>query len=401
LLSSEDFQNQADFKLLSDLFSNFNLHVICYLREGLSYDLSGFAQRIHNSSEIFNLRQYVERQNVKLLTFLKDWKDLTDVASFKLYERNALKSRDIIADFLDLLGLNHLDASNAVYETNPSISGNLLSLKMLLNLIGQSDIVPYEAYGEAAILDANFRGKVYVHNETAAELRGLSNYNAVMRSLFPEMSEASFDSGARIFDLKRWDSDMDLISTVEGMGFAKTIRLGNLGAILQSNGLDFGFTNIDFPNSEMLEAIKIPENSKFQNIKKKAFHAFNERNIARKAQVKAEGISIKMRSDVLQTKEALSAMAREKTQANEKVRAITKKLQAAIIERDRARVSFDQIKKREKIKEGQVCFFRAELLRHKGQDDKARSLYLKALDAEPENKDYQNMVERRSDPKKA
>jgi len=306
------------------------LHVICYLREGLSYDLSGFAQRIHNSSEIFNLRQYVERQNVKLLTFLKDWKDLTDVASFKLYERNALKSRDIIADFLDLLGLNHLDASNAVYETNPSISGNLLSLKMLLNLIGQSDIVPYEAYGEAAILDANFRGKVYVHNETAAELRGLSNYNAVMRSLFPEMSEASFDSGARIFDLKRWDSDMDLISTVEGMGFAKTIRLGNLGAILQSNGLDFGFTNIDFPNSEMLEAIKIPENSKFQNIKKKAFHAFNERNIARKAQVKAEGISIKMRSDVLQTKEALSAMAREKTQANEKVRAITKKLQAAI-----------------------------------------------------------------------
>jgi len=320
LLSSEDFQNQKDFKRLEILFADYDLTVIAYMREGLGYGLSGFAQRIHFSGEIFNIRQYMERQNIRITAFIRNWSRLADHSVFRLYERDKLKNRDIVEDFLDIIGLNDVEDTNVVIESNPSLSGNLLGLKMLLNLMGQSMLTPYVAFEAAARLDPTFNGKIFVSDRVAQELRGLDDYNAVLKTMFPDMTEPSFETGSKVFDLSRWDTDMDQIATVPEFEFAKTLRLGALGQVLENHGVAADLGETDFLTQEMIEAIKLPGGAQIQQIRERAVGAANDAVLARKAKSVAELAAAKALTD------ARAAFASRDEMA-EKLKARTKKLE--------------------------------------------------------------------------
>lgn len=334
LLSSEDFQNQKDFSRLAEFFKDYDLTVIVYIREGLGYGLSGFAQRIHFSGEIFNIRQYMERQNIRITAFIKNWSRLADASVFRLYERDKLKNRDIVADFLDIIGLDDVEDTNVTAESNPSLSGNLLGLKMLLNLMGQSMLTPYVAFEAAARLDRSFNGKIFISDRVAEELRGLDDYNAVLKTMFPDMTEPSFEGGSKVFDLSRWDADMDLIATVPEFAFAKTLRLGALGQVLENYGVAADLGETDFLTQEMIAAIKLPDGAQIQQVRERAVGAANDAVLARKARADAERAAAKANADAL-----ASTMRRD--EMSEKLKSRTKKL-----EKDTA----DAISKLEDIK---------------------------------------------------
>ncbi len=320
LLSSEDFQNQKDFKRLAVLFADYDLTVIAYMREGLGYGLSGFAQRIHFSGEIFNIRQYMERQNIRITAFIRNWSRLAERSVFRLYERDKLKNRDIVEDFLDIIGLDDVEDTNVVIESNPSLSGNLLGLKMLLNLMGQSMLIPYVAFEAAARLAPTFNGKIFVSDRLAQELRGLDDYNAVLKTMFPDMTEPSFETGSKVFDLSRWDADMDLIASIPEFSFAKTLRLGALGQVLENHGVAADLGETDFLTQDLIESIQLPGGAQIQQVRERAVAAANDAVLARKARSVAELAAAKALTD------ARAAFASRDEMA-EKLKVRTKKLE--------------------------------------------------------------------------
>jgi len=341
LLSSEDFQNQEDLGRWERVLSPYEVTVICYLREGLGYGLSGFAQRVHSSSEIFNIRQYMERQNIRLTPFMRFWEHLGDKTVFRLYERDKLKNRDIIDDFIDIIDLSDVDTDIEKTESNPSLSGNLLGLKMLLNLLGQSLIAPYLAFSEAADLDPTFRGKVHISDRVAERLRGLDDYNAVLLSMFPDMTEPSFERGSKLFDLSRWDRDMDLIATIPALAFAKTIRLGPIARVLENHGLTADIADMDFPTTDFIDAIKLPDDSQIRNIRENNKFGIVDADTALKARAAAER---KAAEAVLKAKvanDARNEMARKLKARTKKLekdnQAAVEQLEHAIKDRDTAR----------------------------------------------------------------
>lgn len=320
LLSSEDFQNQKDFTRLEEVFAPYDLTVVCYMREGLGYGLSGFAQRIHFSEEIFNIRQYMQRQNIRIANFVKNWSRLADNVVFRLYERDKLKNRDIVEDFLDIIDLNGVADTKVVIDSNPSLSGNLLGLKMLLNLMGQSMIASYETFSAAARLDPSFTGKIHISDRVAEELRALDDYNAILKTMFPDMGEPSFEKGEKIFDLSRWDADMDLISTMPELEFAKTLRLGAIGKVLEGHGLSNDLAEMDFLTPEMIERIRLPDNEQIKQIRHRAVTAANDATIARKARADAERAAAAAKEEARLAQESRAEM-------SEKLKTRTRKLE--------------------------------------------------------------------------
>ena len=262
VLSSEDFQNLDDFKKLRYVFEDYHIHVVCYLREYLSYLLSSFAQRIHYTSDVFNIAAYIKREDIPLRQFMQSWTQFADQVDFRLYERSQLKDQDIVADFLDVFDLSKLAKTSTVYESNPSLSGNLLGLKMFMNLTGQSDLIPYQVWAEATKLDPSFKGKLHVDDESAFKMRSAVPYNSVLRAEFPKVSEASFEGGSKLFDLERWDDDMALIASLPNFKLANFFRMSNFGGFLNQANLSvdpFQFEGLDenaIGRTEILDKIR-------------------------------------------------------------------------------------------------------------------------------------------------
>lgn len=214
IVSSEQFQNLTRLDGVRAFFG-VNLRdviVVAYLREYLSYVISGFAQRIQNQSKFVTLSDYASG-NLNLRKFLAQWADFGDLR-IRLYDRSRLENGDIVDDFCTETGLPPLTRPSA-NDANPSIGGNLLFLKLLANRDGRA-FLPYRAQSELALAHPQFRGPFHIAPERAAHLRTATEYNVILRELFGDVPEPSFAAYNLLPDRSRLVEDMEIVRAAGG-----------------------------------------------------------------------------------------------------------------------------------------------------------------------------------------
>ena len=231
LLSSEGFSNSHP-RTLSRLFKFTNPVVAVYVREQVSYLLSGYAQLIQSSNNAMTLEEYEQDhfRGADYDRFLNLWQahfpdgDLV----VRNYDRQYLTNRDIVEDFLvNVMGIRtttHFD--KAVPTRNPSIAGKLLEAKRLANEKGDLAHLPnslvYGALGQLA-LDSRYEVKATISSEMLERLeaRFIATNEKVNAAFLPDTplvlnSElVSDDANTELSDTEYGAILEDIVNAVE------------------------------------------------------------------------------------------------------------------------------------------------------------------------------------------
>ncbi|HSH95986.1 MAG TPA: hypothetical protein VK968_17705, partial [Roseimicrobium sp.] len=177
LLSSEGFQN-ADPAVVAQYFPPGKTQVIVYVREQADYVLSSYQQKVHAHNHFLRLDTSFQQSVVDYDKFLSGWEKAfgREHIVVRAYERKLLKDGDIIADFLELLGLDQvLDLAFDNEDQNPSIGGQLLEFKRFLNACGTDSINAGRLYGVLSRLasrDPAYRARPHMAQAIATNIRG-------------------------------------------------------------------------------------------------------------------------------------------------------------------------------------------------------------------------------------
>jgi len=214
LLSSEGFQN-VEPKVLRRFFADTHLTVVCYLREYVSYLASAYAQEIQTSALTADLQFFHEyaRHVSQLWHFTNEWSANADRMIWRLYDSEALVDGNVVRDFV--AAVPQLEALRGVpldgNDPDVSISGNLLSFKLLTNALGLHDWRHPHTLGELASRHARFRGPFQIASERAASFRSSSSYNdALAHHLGHQPLLRDFSIGSALMDAN-WREDYALI----------------------------------------------------------------------------------------------------------------------------------------------------------------------------------------------
>lgn len=234
IVSSEAFQNITNDSRLREFFgrspaqsawsralyrnksttaSAYDIHTICYLRELLEYASSSYAQRVQNAVYAGTFSDYCQSHfgKLSLIRFSKFWQNFSDVTTFRLFEREKLAGKDIVVDFFEVIGLP-LPGALIPAEANPSISGNLLGFKLLVNSLGLHQRKMYGALGNLAQAHSRFRGRFAIPDDQASVLRQrYARYNKDLRQLVGDFQTRSFNSGLVVGDETTWREDLEII----------------------------------------------------------------------------------------------------------------------------------------------------------------------------------------------
>lgn len=226
IVSSEAFQNFGCYVGVAHFFGlpktasfpglrqlcperSYRIRTFCYLREFLETACSNYAQQVQNSNLHLDLESYCARRfRVPLAFRTKFWTWFSDETHFCLFERERLRNHDIVEDFFCRAGLK-MPAANTYRNTNPSISGNLLAFKLLINSRKLHTGLLYQPFSELAAEDPAFRGRFEVADQTAHRLRErFSSYNRAVRQLAGDMTMKSCADGNQLFDARTWQRDV-------------------------------------------------------------------------------------------------------------------------------------------------------------------------------------------------
>lgn len=147
IISSENFQNINPKNIKKEL-ENINLTVVIYLREIISYFLSSYSQAIKANKLNMEPDTFLKKRfRANYYSHIKSWKDNFPNAKIvvSLFDKKTLHNEDIRQDFLHNTSLENelsdtrLEYKN--YDSNPSISGELLAFKRELNRCNYESIV--------------------------------------------------------------------------------------------------------------------------------------------------------------------------------------------------------------------------------------------------------------------
>ena len=200
----------------------YRLRVLCYIREFLEFASSSYAQEVHANGYVDTLEGYCHSHFRRPLSSLVQlWRDVADKAVFLHYDRSSLLNQDIVEDFFQRAGLTPPAPISSSYDANPSISGNLLAFKLLVNQRGGHDIGLYNTFSDIARLDRRYRGKVFISDKLAQFLRAHDGgYNKQLLKLVGSFERRSFEDG-NAFDPASWKSDLDRFVSHPGMASFK------------------------------------------------------------------------------------------------------------------------------------------------------------------------------------
>src|SRR5690606_14973342 len=135
----------------------YNIRVVCYLREYLEFACSSYSQDVQVSGRTHNLARYCSKHFRRPLSlFVRLWQRFADEAIFLHYHRAKLRNGDVVEDFFQRVG-EMPSRPHARPDANPSISGNLLAFKLLLNRRKCHSPELYRTFSELARLDPRYR----------------------------------------------------------------------------------------------------------------------------------------------------------------------------------------------------------------------------------------------------
>lgn len=134
IFSSEAFQN-CDPKVIRQLFNpeRFNVRVVCYFRDQVSYYCSAYNQRVHANFFNEDINDFYRKSfNGNYLEFMDKWSEYFEVSECRVFDKEQLHNGDIIADFCQsILGFEYLKSNMEM--NNPSLTRRLLAFKLKLN----------------------------------------------------------------------------------------------------------------------------------------------------------------------------------------------------------------------------------------------------------------------------
>lgn len=137
ILSSEAFYSRNEPENIAKYLEGFDVKIVCYFREYISYISSWYQQHISDSNFYGHINSFFDKikKQTDYEAFANQWVNAFGANNFiaKSFERKTLYKKDIIHDFFKILDVDKLSFDQNLYSHNHSLSGNLLYIKKLLN----------------------------------------------------------------------------------------------------------------------------------------------------------------------------------------------------------------------------------------------------------------------------
>lgn len=148
IISSEAFQH-ADPNLMIEDFAKYDLKIVVYLRDQASYLLSAYSQSIKSQKMTMTLDEFEKNlfKSANYFDFLQKWRNAFPNAELiiNIFDKEYLIDKDIRKDFLIKTGLCGMNDFESFFfpenDQNPSIGGNLLEFKRILNGLNYDDFI--------------------------------------------------------------------------------------------------------------------------------------------------------------------------------------------------------------------------------------------------------------------
>jgi len=160
LFSSEGMQ-ACNPKIIRRIFNEkyFNVKIVCYFRDQISFLSSSYTQGIHESFKTHHPEEYIRSANPNYYEFISGWKNCFENLIVRNFSKKSLINEDIVDDFLNqVLSLRRPD--KRIMNSNPSLSRRYLAFKLMLNKKHEegSITIPkelnlYKLLGEVSRLD--------------------------------------------------------------------------------------------------------------------------------------------------------------------------------------------------------------------------------------------------------
>ena len=227
VISSEALQNLRDPMVFFSLFpAGVKFRIIAYLRDAVDYLASSYAQRIQNSNLASGFYDYAVNRNFDYEVFLSKWKSQSSSVRAIFYHPQHLVDGDVVSDFFTILESRALVQADKALRRNPSIGGNLLFAKLLLNRMNvEFDTgVVYGSLSNAALQIERFSKGFWIDDRLVEFLRQkyIKNY-LYLENAFGYSEMVSFSSKPLAPDVDNLQDDLQYISSLPGMQDIKTI----------------------------------------------------------------------------------------------------------------------------------------------------------------------------------
>jgi hypothetical protein len=181
VLSSEDFHTHVPrgIERIRDALEGHEVRVVLYVREHVAYLASWYQQNVQAThlSCAFDSFCYFTRK--PLFKVADAWGEVfgRDRVTVRLYDRAALHGGDIVQDFAQVIGLGG-DLARFVrkpYESNPSVTGNLLFIKRVVNnFFPKAEAAGFvDEVTALSKLKKEFRGAMFVDRATVNYVTGM------------------------------------------------------------------------------------------------------------------------------------------------------------------------------------------------------------------------------------
>lgn len=179
IISSEALVDLESPETLIDFFDGFDVRVIVYLRDPVRHAISWWQQDIQMGRSFVDMQSYLCQKRMSFLGLLDRWERAAGAGNLdvRLYDRSALPDGNVLKDFLEATGVKDTSGQSWLpWENNPSISGNLLFLKLIYNSLSLPHACSQAMVAgltDATKLRSEFRSTPYVSASLANHTHSL------------------------------------------------------------------------------------------------------------------------------------------------------------------------------------------------------------------------------------
>lgn len=211
VIISSEYLHTIDPQVFLHAFRGHDIQTVVFLRDHVSYLSSWYREGVKSNNRTYSFWDFITTVRGPYSKWLSLWPNLTVIH----YDRNSLFNNSAIDHLTQTLDFQTPPPPNQE-EENPSISGNLLTVKQILN-----NFVPYpdtlQIRSESlylAQIDPTFSGSMYIHDH---ELEYINKYYEKDRKIISDTygidltPPVSAHKGSLAPDMTRWRSDLDKI----------------------------------------------------------------------------------------------------------------------------------------------------------------------------------------------
>ena len=162
LLSSEAFHTINSIEDIVSFFPPDRTRIVLYLREHVAYLASWYQQAVQARTITCSFPEFAVLYGQPFRDLVTRWREgYGENVKLRVYARDRLHQGDIVADFFLTAFGTPPPCERTFEDKNPSISGNLLFLKLVLNhfLTPEENSAIVEELSALARLDERFGGK--------------------------------------------------------------------------------------------------------------------------------------------------------------------------------------------------------------------------------------------------